>query len=283
MTRRQQVPVLRVLGYLALTAAAFTMLVPLFWMLSTSLKTPAATFVYPPEWISTPIVWGNYADVFRALPFGKYMLNTFFVAGTITILQIGVASLAAYAFARLRFPGRDALFLAYIATLIVPIQVTIIPDFLIVKSLGWIDTYQGLIIPQVFSGSPSSAFATFLLRQFFMGIPRELVEAARIDGATLFGIFRRIILPLSGPVIATLSVFTFTGQWNNFLWPLIIVNDDGLRTLTVGLRTLIGEFTVEYQLLMAGTVMSLIPMVLAFLFLQRYFVRGIALTGLGGR
>ncbi|HEY8656442.1 MAG TPA: carbohydrate ABC transporter permease [Candidatus Limnocylindria bacterium] len=263
--------------------AAFTMLVPFLWMLSTSLKTPAATFVYPPQWISTPIVWGNYADVFRALPFGRYMLNTAFVAATITLLQLTVASLAAYAFARLRFPGRDALFLAYLATLMVPVQVTIIPDFLIVRSLGWIDTYQGLIIPQIFAGSPSSAFATFLLRQFFMGIPRELVEAARIDGAATFAIFRRIILPLSGPVLATLSVFTFTGQWNNFLWPLIIVNDDNLRTLTVGLRALVGEFTVEYQLLMAGTVMSLIPMVLAFLFLQRYFVRGIALTGLGGR
>ena len=274
---------LRILAYLALGLAAFTMLVPFLWMLSTSLKTAAATFVYPPQWISSPLVWENYVDVFRALPFGRYMLNTAFVAGTVTVLQIAVASLAAFAFARLRFPGRDALFLAYLATLMVPGQVTIIPDFLIVRTLGWIDTYQGLIIPQVFAGSPSSAFATFLLRQFFMGIPRELVEAARIDGATTFGIFRRIIMPLSSPVLATLGVFTFTGQWNNFLWPLIIVNDDNLRTLTVGLRALVGEFTVDYQLLMAGTVMSLIPMVLAFVFLQRYFVRGIALTGLGGR
>lgn len=281
--RRRSRVIVRGLAYVGLCGAAVTMLLPFLWMLSTSLKTPAATFVYPPQWISSPLMWSNYADVFRVLPFGRYLVNTAFVAATITVLQIGVASLAGFAFARLRFPGRNVLFLAYLATLMVPVQVTIIPDFLIVRSLGWIDTYAGLIIPQVFAGSPSSAFATFLLRQFFMGIPRELVEAARIDGAGSFGIYRRIILPLSGPVLATLSVFTFTGQWNNFLWPLIVVNSDSLRTLTVGLRALVGEFTVEYQLLMAGTVLSLLPMLVAFVILQRYFVRGIALTGLGGR
>lgn len=273
----------RLLTYAGLTLVAFIMVIPFLWMLSTSFKTPAATFVYPPQWVSTPIVWQNYLDVIQVMPFGRYLMNSAVVSISVTVLQLVVASLAGYAFARMRFPGRDALFLAYLATLMVPVQVTLIPNFLIVKSLGWIDTFQGLIIPQVFGGSPSSAFATFMLRQFFMGIPRELVEAARIDGATSFGIYRRIILPLSGPVLATLSVFTFTGQWNNFLWPLIVSNSDLTRTLTVGLRALVGEFTVEYQLLMAGTVISLIPMVIAFLVLQRYFVRGIALTGLGGR
>lgn len=273
----------RLLTYAGLTLVAFIMVIPFLWMLSTSFKTPAATFVYPPQWVSTPIVWQNYLDVIQVMPFGRYLMNSAVVSISVTVLQLVVASLAAYAFARMRFPGRDALFLAYLATLMVPLQVTLIPNFLIVKSLGWIDTFQGLIIPQVFGGSPSSAFATFMLRQFFMGIPRELVEAARIDGASSFGIYRRIILPLSGPVLATLSVFTFTGQWNNFLWPLIVSNSDLTRTLTVGLRALVGEFTVEYQLLMAGTVISLVPMVIAFLVLQRYFVRGIALTGLGGR
>ncbi len=264
--------------YIGLSAGAVVMLVPFVWMVSTSLKTPAAVFVYPPEWLPNPVVWKNYADVTRTMPFLRYLLNTAFVAGSVTFLQLVVSSLAAYAFARLRFPGRDRLFLAYLATLMVPGQVTLIPDFLIVKYLGWIDTYQALIIPQVFS-----AFGTFLLRQFFLTIPRDLEDAARIDGASLFGFYRKILLPLSGPALATLCVFTFTAQWNNFLWPLIVVNDAQMRTLTVGLRALVGQFTVQYQLLMAGSVISLVPMVVIFLLAQRAFVRGIAMTGLGGR
>ncbi len=266
------------ISYAALSAGAVVMLMPFVWMLSTSLKTPAAVFVYPPQWLPDPLVWSNYADVVRIMPFFRYFLNTTFVAGSVTLLQLVVSSLAAFAFARLRFPGRDRLFLAYLATLMVPGQVTLIPNFLIVKYLGWIDTYQALIIPQVFS-----AFGTFLLRQFFLTIPRELEDAARIDGASAFGFFRKILLPLSGPALATLGVFTFTAQWNNFLWPLIVINDADMRTLTVGLRALVGQFTVQYQLLMAGTVISLVPMVVVFLLAQRAFVRGIALTGLGGR
>jgi multiple sugar transport system permease protein len=235
-------------------------------------------FVYPPEWLPNPVIWSNYADVVRIMPFLRYALNTAFVAGSVTFLQLAVSSLAAYAFARLHFPGRDRLFLAYLATLMVPGQVTLIPNFLIIKYLGWIDTYQALIIPQVFS-----AFGTFLLRQFFLTIPRELEDAARIDGAGAFGIYRQIILPLSGPALATLAVFTFTAQWNNFLWPLIVINDAQMRTLTVGLRALVGQYTVQYQLLMAGSVISLVPILVVFLFAQRAFVRGIALTGLGGR
>lgn len=271
------------LSYTLLGLGAALMVLPFVWMVSTSLKSPADIFVYPPKWIPNPVVWGNYAEVVRILPFGRYLLNTTFVAVSITLLQLLVASLAAYGFARLRFPGRDLLFIAYLATLMVPIQVTLIPNFLIVRTLGWIDTYQGLIVPQIFGGSPSSAFSTFLLRQFFLGIPRELEDAARIDGASSFDIYRRIILPLSGPALATVGVFTFTGQWNNFLWPLIVVNDADLRTLTVGLRALVGQYTIQYHLLMAGTVLALAPMVAVFLLAQRYFVRGIAVTGLAGR
>ena len=214
----------------------------------------------------------------RVMPFLRYLLNTTAVASSITFLHLAVSSLAAYAFARLRFPGRNRLFLLYLATLMVPGQVTLIPNFLIVKYLGWIDTYQALIIPQIFT-----AFGTFLLRQFFLTIPRELEDAARIDGASAVGIYWRIVLPLSGPALATLGVFTFTTQWNNFLWPLIVINDAQMRTLTVGLRALIGQFTVQYPLLMAGSVISLIPMLIVFLLAQRFFVRGIALTGLAGR
>jgi multiple sugar transport system permease protein len=266
------------ISYLALGLGTAVVLVPFLWMLSTSLKSPAEIFVYPPEWLPDPIVWGNYVEVTRTMPFPRYLLNTAAVAVTVMALHVLVSSLAAYAFARLRFPGRDALFLGYLATLMVPGQVTLIPNFLIVKYLGWIDTYQALIIPQSFS-----AFGTFLLRQFFLGIPRELEDAARIDGASSFAIYRRIILPLSGPALATLSVFTFTSQWNSFLWPLIVINEADLRTLTVGLRALVGQFTIQYHLLMAGSVISLVPMVTAFLVAQRYFVRGIALTGFGGR
>ncbi len=266
------------LSYVGLSAGAVVMLVPFVWMVSTSLKNGAAVFVYPPEWLPDPVVWSNYADVVRIMPFLRYVLNTTFVSGSVTLLQLVVSSLAAFAFARLRFPGRDRLFLAYLATLMVPGQVTLIPNFLIVKYLGWIDTYQALIIPQVFS-----AFGTFLLRQFFLTIPRELDDAARIDGASAFGFFRQILLPLSTPALATLGVFTFTAQWNNFLWPLIVTNDVQMRTLTVGLRALVGQYTVQYPLLMAGSVIALLPMVVVFLLAQRAFVRGIALTGLGGR
>jgi multiple sugar transport system permease protein len=247
-------------------------------MLSTSLTAPADIFVYPPQWLPDPVRWSNYADVMRIMPFGRYVLNTTVVATSVTLLHLLVSSLAAYAFARLRFPGRNKLFLAYLATLMVPGQVTLIPNFLIVKYLGWIDTYQALIIPQIFS-----AFGTFLLRQFFLTIPRELEDAARIDGASAFGVYWRIILPLSGPALATLGVFTFTAQWNSFLWPLIVINDAQMRTLTVGLRALVGQFTVQYQLLMAGSVIALLPMLVVFLLAQRFFVRGIALTGLAGR
>jgi multiple sugar transport system permease protein len=264
--------------YLLLSAAAVVMLLPFVWMLSTSLKTPSSVFVYPPEWIPKPVEWTNYLQVTRVMPFLRYVLNTAAVATSITLLHLTVSSLAAYAFARLRFPGRNRLFLAYLATLMVPGQVTLIPNFLIVKYLGWIDTYQALIIPQIFS-----AFGTFLLRQFFLTIPNELEDAARIDGASSFAIYWRIVLPLSGPALATLGVFTFTAQWNNFLWPLIVINDEQMRTLTVGLRALVGEFTVQYPLLMAGSVISILPMLIIFVVAQRFFVRGIALTGLGGR
>lgn len=264
--------------YLLLSAAAVVMLLPFVWMLSTSLKTPSSVFVYPPEWIPKPVEWTNYVQVTRVMPFLRYVLNTAAVATSITLLHLTVSSLAAYAFARLRFPGRNRLFLAYLATLMVPGQVTLIPNFLIMKYLGWIDTYQALIIPQIFS-----AFGTFLLRQFFLTIPNELEDAARIDGASSFAIYWRIVLPLSGPALATLGVFTFTAQWNNFLWPLIVINDEQMRTLTVGLRALVGEFTVQYPLLMAGSVISILPMLIIFVVAQRFFVRGIALTGLGGR
>ena len=266
------------LAYLALLIGSVAMIAPFLWMISTSVKTIPEIFAYPIVWIPEHIRWENYREVLELLPFGRYLFNTAFVSLSVTVLELLTCSLAAYAFARLRFPGRDKLFLLYLATLMIPGQVTLIPNFLLMRWFDWVDTYWALIIPQAFS-----AFGTFLLRQFFLSIPRELEEAARADGASYFRVYWQIILPLSGPALATLAVFSFMAQWNAFLWPLIVTHGDTMRTLTVGLRFFQDELVTQYHYLMAGTVMSIIPILILFLALQRYFVRGIALTGMGGR
>lgn len=268
----------RLLIVIVMTCLSIVMIMPFLWMISTSLKRPGAVFAYPPQWVPHPIDVGNYKRIFEVIPFGRFYLNSFFVATSATLLQLLTCSMAAYAFARLRFPGRDTLFLGYLATLMVPGQVTIIPNFIVMRYLRWIDTYQALILPNAFS-----AFGTFMLRQFFLTIPRELEEAARIDGCTYFGVYSRIILPLSKPAISALAVFAFVGQWNSFLWPLIVTNRVEMNTLTVGLRTLQGQYNTEWTLLMAGAVLALLPMLVLFMLSQRSFVRGITLTGLGGR
>ncbi len=217
--------------YSVLTALAVLTLIPIVWMVLTAFKSAPEVAASPPTWI--PREWHpeNFQAAWEFAPFGRYLLNTAFMAGTIMVLEVLTSALAAYAFARLRFKGRDVLFLIYLGTLMIPRQVTLIPSFLLMRELHWIDTYQGLIIPQAFS-----AFGTFLLRQFFLTIPYELEDAARIDGASRFGCFWRIILPLSGPALATLAVFIFLFQWNNLLWPLVISNTDGTRPIAVGLR-----------------------------------------------
>ena len=267
-----------VIAYLALGIGSLWALIPFLWMISTSLKSDSQVLVYPPAWVPAPAVWGNYQAVLKLVPFGQFLLNTTIVAVTVTILELITSSFAAYAFARLRFPGRDKLFLLYLGTLMIPGQVTIIPNFLVMSWLGWVDTYAALIIPAAFS-----AFGTFLLRQFFLSIPPELEQAARMDGCSYFGIYRHVILPLSGPALATLAVFGFMTQWNAFLWPLIVTNKETMRTLTVGIRYFGDEAAGQFNYLMAGTVMSIIPILIVFLVLQRYFVRGVALTGMGGR
>ncbi|MGE5593130.1 MAG: carbohydrate ABC transporter permease [Betaproteobacteria bacterium] len=268
----------RLLIVIVMICLSIVMIMPFLWMVSTSLKRPGAVFAYPPQWVPHPIDVGSYKRIFEVIPFSRFYLNSFFVATSATLLQLVTCSMAAYAFARLRFPGRDTLFLGYLATLMVPGQVTIIPNFIIMRYLRWIDTYQALILPNAFS-----AFGTFMLRQFFLTIPRELEEAARIDGCTYFGVYSRVILPLSKPAISALAVFAFVGQWNSFLWPLIVTNSVEMNTLTVGLRTLQGQYNTEWTLLMAGAVLALLPMLVLFMLSQRSFVRGITLTGLGGR
>jgi multiple sugar transport system permease protein len=274
MARRLQL----VAAYAALSVGSLWALFPFLWMISTSLKSDSQVLIYPPLWVPDPPVWSNYTEVLKLLPFGRFLLNTIIVSVTVTILELVTSSFAAYAFARLRFPGRDKLFLLYLGTLMIPGQVTIIPNFLLMSWLGWVDTYMALIIPAAFS-----AFGTFLLRQFFLSIPPELEQAARIDGCSYFGIYRHIILPLSGPALATLAVFAFMTQWNAFLWPLIVTNKEAMRTLTVGIRYFGDEAAGQFNYLMAGTVMSIIPILIVFLVLQRYFVRGVAMTGMGGR
>lgn len=266
------------LSYSVLIAIAVTTLVPFAWMVSTSLKAQSQVFLIPPQWIPDPVLWSNYADMMAAMPFGRYLFNSLFIAATVTLLELATSSLAGYSFARLRFPGRDRLFLLYLATLMIPGQVTLIPNFIVMRILGWIDTYYALIIPAAFS-----AFGTFLLRQFFLTIPYELEDAAKIDGAGYFGTYWRIILPLAKPALTTLAIFTFMAQWNSFLWPLIVTNSPEMRTLTVGLRMFQGQYLTRWPLLMAGTVFSLIPILTIYVIGQKYFVRGIALTGLAGR
>ncbi len=264
--------------FLIMCVLSLIMLLPFFWMLSTSLKRPGAVFIYPPQWIPNPIDWSNYRRIFQVLPFTRFYLNSLIVAVSVTLLQLITCSWAGYAFARLRFPGRDHLFLGYLGTLMIPGQVVIIPNFILLKFLGWIDTYQALILPNAFS-----AFGTFLLRQFFMSLPEDLEDSAKIDGCSFFGIYRYVILPLSKPALTSLTIFTFMGQWNNFMWPLIVINSVEMNTLTIGLRTLQGQYNTAWTLLMAGSVLALLPILIMFFLGQRQFIRGVVLSGMGGR
>lgn len=261
-----------------LIAGSVVMLLPFVWMLSTSLKLPPDIFTYPPVWIPNPIAWQNYAKTVTVMPFGRFYLNSLIVTTGVTLLQLLTSSLAAFAFARMRFPGRNALFLLYLATLMIPFQVTMIPNFILVRALGWYDTYQALILPPAFS-----AFSTFLLRQYFLSIPRELDEAARIDGATSLRIWWQVIMPLAGPAIAALATFVSLNSWNDFLWPLIITNSPSMRTLPVGLSAFQGQYKTDWNLLMAGSVIAMLPVLLVYIIGQRWFIKGITLSGLGGR
>lgn len=267
----------RLLLYVILYGGAVAMVVPFLWMLSTSLKTLPDVFKWPPQWIPNPPLWENYARVFTLVPFGRYFLNTAFVSAARVAGVVVTSAMAGYAFARLRFWGRDVLFFVYLGTMMIPGQVTMIPNFIIMRYLHWIDTYYALIIPQIFS-----AFGTFLMRQYFLSLPRELEEAAVIDGCNPWGVFRRIALPLALPALATLSIFTLLSSWNDFMWPLIMTNSPKLRVLSVGLSSFQETYVTNWPLLMAGAVLALLPVLIAYLFAQRYFVEGIAMSGIKG-
>lgn len=261
--------------YLLCLLVALLTLIPLAWMILGSLKGSDEVVAYPPTFLPHRFAWHNYVEVFTTVRFARYILNTFFVATTVTVVALLFHSMAAYALARLRFRGRDALFLGIVATLMIPFSVTLIPTFVLVKALGWLDTYWALIVPAI-----PNAFGIFLLRQFYLGLPDELEEAARLDGATPAQIFWRVALPMSQPILATLATFFFLANWNAYLWPLIVTQNPDMRVTQVALAAFSGEHSTEWQLIMAGATVAAIPGLLLYLFLQRYLIEGIKLSGL---
>lgn len=263
--------------HLVLIVGSLVMVAPFLWMLFTSFKSFAESMQVPPTIL--PKVWrlDNYVEVFEKVNFLTYYLNTILVTVGRTVGQLILCSLAAFAFARMSFPGKNVIFIALLSVLMVPSQVVMIPSFVIVRELGWFDTLYALIVPGIFS-----AFGTFLLRQFFMSIPKELDEAAKIDGCSYFGIYWRIILPLSKPALVALAIFTILNAWNDFLWPLVVTSSDSMRVLSIGIASFQGEYATEYPLLMAGALMASLPLILIFIFLQRYFIEGITMTGMKG-
>ena len=266
--------------YIILSFFAVTLALPLVWLLSTSLKTGGQTFLMPPQWIPKPFVWSNYAEAFRAVAFHEYFWNTARIVIFATTGTLLTASLAAFAFARLRFPLREPLFLLVLSTIMLPSIVTLIPTFIVFRTLGWIDTFLPLIVPLWFGGG---AFNIFLFRQFFMTIPLELDEAARIDGASNLRIYWGVILPLSKPVLATIAVFAFIHHWNDFFEPLVYLQSPENWTMAIGLRGFRGLYNTEWNLMMAASTAMIAPLLVLFFFAQRYFVSGIQMSGLAGR
>lgn len=264
--------------YAAILVGAALTLIPFLWMLSTSLKTREQLYVFPPEWIPSPLVFDSYRILFNPLPFDVFFVNSTFVAVMSTFGTLLACSLAAYAFARLRFPGRELIFAILLGTMMIPGQVLLLPLFILYKNINWLNTLYPLWVPSFFG----SAFGTFLLRQFFLTLPSELTDAAKIDGASHFGIYWRIILPLAGPGLATLGIFTFMGSWNSFLVPLIVISDMDLRTLPLGLAALQGSNEIRLNAVMAASTLSVLPILIVFFFAQKYFVQGVVLTGIKG-
>lgn len=276
--RREINIVKKVFAYLLLTFGALAMIIPFLWMISTALKEPGQIFTMPPVWIPKPVVWENFSRVWNAISFGKFFLNSFKISILGTLGTLLSCSWAAFAFARLRFPGKDTFFAIVMMMMMIPGQVTMIPVFIIMKYLGWYDTHFPLWVPHFFG----QAFGIFLLRQFFMSLPSELDDAAKIDGCNYFEIYWRIYLPLSKPALATLGVLTFMGSWNNLLGPVIYLKTIEKFTLMIGLSFFQGQYYTDYSLLITGALISIVPILVLYIVAQKYFVQGIALTGIKG-
>jgi multiple sugar transport system permease protein len=263
--------------YLLLIISTLIMLMPFVWMISASLKLDKDVFGFPIVWIPSNPRWQNYQDIWTTIPLGRFITNTTKLTLIVTFLQLLTSSFAAYAFAKLKFKGRNALFLGYVATIAMPWQVYMVPQFMMMRSFGLNNTHLAIICLQAFS-----AFGVFLMRQFYMGVPDELCEAARIDGMSEYRIWATIMLPLSKPALSTLTIFTFVNTWNDFLGPLLYLTKMELKTVQIGLRMFISQYSSEYGLIMAASVVALVPVLIVFLALQKFFVQGVATAGLKG-
>jgi len=262
--------------HLILIIGAIIMVVPFVWMVLTSLMTTAQAFAVPPSFIPNPLMWVNYPESFNALPFNLAYMNSAIVALSVTVFQLITCAMAAYAFARIQFPGREIIFFVFLATMMIPFQLTIIPIFLTMKQIGLLDTLLSLILPPALF----SAFGVFLLRQFILGLPIELEEAAIVDGANRWTIFWQIILPLLRAPLAALGIFTFIGQWNDFFRPLIMLNTPSNFTVPLMLNQFRGQYATQWTLVMAGSVIAVLPLLIVYILAQRHIIRGIAMTGL---
>ena len=268
----------QVVSQALLTLAAALVLLPFVWMVASALKPASEVFASPPSLVGSSLRWENFTNAWTYLPFGRFMVNGIVVSAIGTVMVVASSAMAAYAFSRIRWRGRDGVFLLYLGTLMIPQEVLVVPMFILMRNLGWTNSYLGLIVPWAFT-----AFGTFLLRQFFLTVPEELEDAARIDGASRWRMFVRIVLPMATPAMGTLAVFTFIGYWNSFLWPLLIVSDVRMATVPLGLNMFLGQTGNQRNLLMAAATISIVPSALIVLGLQRYLVSGIALSGMGGR
>lgn len=270
-------PIEQILVHLILIIWLLISVIPFLWMLSTSFKGPGEIFIFPPKWIPKNPTLKNYKDLFQQMNFGRPFLNSIIVSLSTTFLSVLLATMAGYGFAKFQFKNKNTLFLLILGTVMVPGQITMIPVFLLLTKLNLLNTYWGLILPAL-----ANAFNIFFMRQFISGIPDELIEAAKMDGANEGWIFFKVILPLSKPAMAAITIFTFTGSWNNFLWPLIIATDESMYTLPVAVSVLGGQYTENIAMQMAGSVIVILPLIVVFLFTQKYFIKGITFTGLKG-
>jgi multiple sugar transport system permease protein/alpha-1,4-digalacturonate transport system permease protein len=258
-----------------LVAGAFVMLFPLYWMLATAIRPRTELFSGGFHLFPSDLVWSNFSEAWGKLPFTQFYVNSLIIAAIAVVITVFINLLAGYTFAKYDFPGRNIIFLLLISTLMIPIQVIMVPEFLIITKLGWVNTYAGVIVPRA-----AEAFGIFMVRQFMVSIPDELIEAARLDGAGEFKIFWKVVLPLSWPVVAVLTIFTFMWRWNDFAWPLVVLQDRASYTVTLGLNLMKGQFFTDWTGIMSMSLVSILPMLLVFIFFQRYFIQGIASTGI---
>jgi len=277
MKKTKQDLFVQVCVYLLLILITVVTLLPLVWMFSASFKLDSEVFSVPIQWIPKTFHFENYVRIWQKIPFGLFTFNSFKLTIIVTFIQVLTCSFAAYGFSKCKFRGRDTLFLCYIATIAIPWQIYMLPQYSLMQKLHLVDTHLGYILMQSFA-----AFGVFLLRQFYQSVPNELIEAARIDGLSEYGCYFRIVLPLAKPAIATLTIFTFVNTWNDFMGPMIYFNSEANKTIPLGIRMFIGQYSSEYQLIMAASVVALLPILILYVFCQRFFVQGIATSGLKG-